>query len=271
MVKGLVGLTIAAFATYVGIAALLYVFQRDLQYLPGGSVAVSAALADRGVRLITIESGDGERLAALYGQASEGHPTILYLPGNGGSVADSSDRFAEMIDSGFGVLGLSYRGYPGSTGKPTEKGLIADGLAAYDWLIAEGVLERDLIIYGWSLGSGVAVQVAEKRGPRALILEAPFLSAEAIARQRYPIMPVGLLMKDTFRSDLYLAKLDVPLVVFHGTADGTIPVGQSKEVLALYSGPKSYVEIDGGSHVNLWEHIGWPGILNELRKLGAIP
>lgn len=270
MAKTLMGIAVGVALAYVGFGALLFTFQRDQQYHPRGSIAVPASSAERGVALVTLTVPDGERIAAWYRTADPGHPTILYLPGNGGSVADSHDRFEDLIDEGFGLLGISYRGYPGSTGSPTEEGLFLDAEAGYDFLVENGVSAADVIVYGWSLGSGVATHLASRRSVGALVLEAPFLSAEAIARLRYPLYPIRLLMKDPFRSDLLLPDLTAPLVVVHGTEDRTIPFSHGREFVERYQGPKRLIEIPGGTHTNIWERGGWAKVRTALGELGAL-
>lgn len=270
MARALIGIVVGVALAYVGFGALLFTFQRDQQYHPGGSIVVPASSAERGVSVVTLAVPDGEKIAAWYRAAEQGRPTILYLPGNGGSVADSHDRFEELIDAGFGLLGISYRGYPGSTGSPTQDGLFLDAEAGYDFLAENGVSPGDVIVYGWSLGSGVATHLASRRAVGALVLEAPFLSAESIARIRYPMYPIRLLMKDPFRSDLLLSDLTVPLVVVHGTDDETIPFAHGREIVERYQGPKQLIEIPGGSHTDIWDRDGWEKVRAALVELGAL-
>jgi len=267
MLKGLISLLGTLAVIYFGLGAALFLFQRNQQYFPDGSIEIPRYLAARGVSLVEIEVEDGERLSAWYRPADKGMPTLLYFPGNGGSVADSHERFEEVLDSGFGFLALSYRGYPGSTGSPTEAGLFLDGITSYDWLIANGVPADRIVLYGWSLGSGVASKVASLRQAGALVLEAPFLSAESIARQRFPIFPIGFLMKDRYRTDRLLSQITQPLVVLHGTHDLTIPIDHGREIIRRYAGPKTLLEFPGGSHADLWDRGGWRKILDALRAL----
>lgn len=271
MLKTIVAILIVVAAVYICFGALLYVFQRSQQYFPAGSIALPAHLALRGVVEVRIDTEDGETIAAWYGKASEGMPTFLYLPGNGGSISDSHDRFADVMQDGFGFLAVSYRGYPGSTGSPSEAGLASDGTAAFDWLVRQGVPGSDIVLYGWSLGSGVAAHVAARRKVRALVFEAPFVSAEAIARTLYPHYPVSLLMKDKFRTDLLLPKIDAPMVVLHGTADMVVPVQHGRDLVAAYAGRKTYLELLGGNHIDLWEQGAWPRIRSALRELEVAP
>lgn len=258
------------FAIYVGFGGMLYAFQRGQQYFPDGTIAVPPHLSQLGVSLVEIEVEDGEKIAAWYRPAEDEGKTLLYFPGNGGSVADSQDRFSEMLQSGFGFLGVSYRGYPGSSGSPSETGLFLDGLASYDWLADRGVPAEKIVLYGWSLGSGIASKVASERQAAALVLEAPFLSAEAIAQNLYPLYPVGLLMKDRYRTDLILARIKQPLVVLHGSDDLTIPVGHGREIIRRYSGRKLLLEFPGGSHADLWDRDGWRKIRDALKGLKVL-
>lgn len=154
-------------AGYLAVVLLLAVFQRHLQYFPdrGRVSPVDAGL--EGIEEIVLSTADGETLIAWHAAAPPGRPTIVYFPGNGGALWHRTDRIALFRKTGFGVLGLNYRGYGGSTGSPSEDGLIADGLAATDHMEGRGVDRGSLIYFGESLGSGVAVQVAVARPPGA--------------------------------------------------------------------------------------------------------
>lgn len=270
MIKAIIGIILVLAVIYIGLGALLYVFQRSQQYFPSGSIALPPTLSGLDVSHVEIAVPDGERIAAWYRPAPEGAPTFLYFPGNGGSIADSHDHFLKIIESGFGFLAISYRGYPGSSGSPSETGLYLDGLTSYDWLTKQSVSADSIIIYGWSLGSGIAAKVASERPAEALVLEAPFLSAEAIARYRFPIFPVGLLMKDPYRTDLLLSAITQPLVVLHGTDDATIPVDHGREIVQRYTGAKELHIVPGGSHTDLWDRGGWEKITGALKALGAL-
>ena len=148
---------------YVLIAALMYATQRSHQYFPGRQGLAASAVGLAGVEDVKVTSPDGETLQAWYSPARSGKPTILYLHGNGGEISDRAERFAAYQAAGFGVFFLSYRGYGGSTGTPSEQGLVNDALAAHDWLIARGIEAEEVVLVGELLGSGVAVQLAAQR------------------------------------------------------------------------------------------------------------
>src|SRR5690606_28994105 len=122
-----------------------------------------------------------------------------------------------------GVLLVSYRGYSGNPGTPSEEGLYADGRAALDWLAAHGVDGASTVVYGASLGSGVATKMAAERELAAVVLEAPYTSTVDVAALRFPVVPVGWLMKDRFESFARIAKITEPVLVMHGDRDTVIP------------------------------------------------
>jgi uncharacterized protein len=148
------------------------------------------------------------------------------------------------------VLALGYRGYSGSSGTPSEKGLIIDGATAAAFLRANGVPPERLVYYGESLGTGVAVQLAsrEETRPAAVILEAPFTSAADVARRHYWYAPIGLLMRDQFRSIDHIEGGEAPLFVLHGDADGVVPVAHGRTLFEAAGEPKEMMVVPGGRH-----------------------
>ncbi|MBY0612685.1 MAG: alpha/beta hydrolase [Beijerinckiaceae bacterium] len=240
---GLIGLYLAA-------TLFMYALQRRLQYFPGGDVVVPAAAGLPGAATVTLRTADGETLSAWSIKAQPGKPTILYFFGNGGRLQYYGRRFARMTASGNGLIAVSYRGYGASTGSPSETGLIEDAETAYRQALADGASPRSIIMMGDSLGTGVAVALAARHRPAALILDSPFLSARHVAEIRYPIFPVDWLMKDQFRSDLLIGSIKAPLLVIHGTADAIVPIESGRALFALANQPKLFWEIPGGTHVS---------------------
>jgi fermentation-respiration switch protein FrsA (DUF1100 family) len=161
-------------------------------------------------------------------------------------------------------LALSYRGYGGSTGSPSEAGMIADARAAYAFATARVPAER-IVVFGESLGTGVAVALAATQRIGRLILEAPFTSAVDIGARAYWYLPVRLLMKDPFRSDQRIAKVTAPLLVLHGERDRVVPIALGERLFALANEPKRFVRFPAGTHVDLDEH----GALDAVRSFIA--
>jgi uncharacterized protein len=250
-------LLIAAALTYAGLVLAMYLNQRKLQYFPENKGLDPASLGLAGVDVLRLAVEDGERLVAWYGAAEEGRPTVLFFHGNAGEIGDRAARFAAYRAAGLGVLFVSYRGYGGSTGSPTEPGLVLDALAAYDWLARRGLRDSDIAVVGESLGTGVAVQLATRRNISALALEAPFASALDIAAKLYPWLPVSLLMKDKFDSLSVIREIHVPLLVIHGDRDELIPVEEGKRLFAAANEPKKMIVVVGGSHGSIFGEETW--------------
>jgi hypothetical protein len=239
---------IAAAIVYGVIVLGFYLGQRRLLYFPANAGLTPEGVGLGGVSVETIETPDRERLVLWYAPAPPGGATILFLHGNSGEVGNRPNRFAVYQSRGFGVAFLSYRGYGGSTGSPTEQGLIADALAVYDWLAANAVPAERIMLVGESLGSGVAVQLAARRPVAAMALEAPFSSAADAGAWHYPWLPIRPLMRDQFRSIELIDKIAAPLIVFHGDRDNVVPYELGRKLFAAAGEPKEFVTIAGGDH-----------------------
>jgi uncharacterized protein len=238
-------------AVYCAGLVVLYVRQREMLFPipPVGRTAPDAAgLPEAEEHVLT--TSDGEKVIVWHVPARPGRPVILYFPGNGDSLAGCVSRFKAMTADGTGLVALSYRGYAGSSGAPSEEGLLRDAAAAYAFTTARYAAEQ-IVAWGFSLGTGVAVAIASEHPVRRLILEAPYTSAVDVAASLYRFAPVRLLMRDQFRSDGRIARVTVPLLVMHGTNDLAIPIGFGERLFALAHEPKQFVRFAGGGHDNL--------------------
>lgn len=251
-------LTLVTFGLIYGAALSgLYLLQRELQYFPSRQDPAPAVLGLQGVQRSLLTTPDGETLVLWLSPAPDGRPTVLFLHGNAGSIADRADRVAAYQGRGLGAAFLSYRGYGGSTGRPTEPGLLIDARTAYDHLTGLGVPPAFIILVGESLGTGVAVQLAATAPVGAVVLEAPFTSAAAVARLAYPWVPVGLLMQDQFRSSAHIAKVTAPLLILHGEADRVIPFAFGQALFALANEPKTFTSLGPVGHEALSDPATW--------------
>ena len=244
-------LAIVAAIAYALVVAVMYFAQRALLY-PGASKAADAfpATVPWGVR-VPIATADGETLAAVYVAAGKGRPTVLLFPGNGDNVVDYGFVGSLLSARGYGLLAVSYRGYPGSTGSPTEAGLLTDGLAAFDWLSAQD-RSSPIVILGRSLGTGVAVNTAAERDAAAIVLISAYESILAVARDKYPYLPVAALMKDSFRSDLRIARVAEPKLFLHGDLDSSVPLSSGKALFDAAPEPKTFSVQRGYGHNDIW-------------------
>lgn len=246
-------LLIAAVLAYGGLLALMYVFQRSLQYFPDPTRTPPAQAGLPQAQEIELKTSDGETVIVWHVPPRGERPVVLYFHGNGGALNLRVDRFSWLTAAGYGLVALSYRGYGGSSGTPTETGLIRDAHAAYDFAAARYPAHR-LVAFGESLGTGVAVALAAERPLGALILDAPFTSAADVGAAVYPFAPVRWLMKDPFRSDLRISRVHVPLLVIHGEADAVVPIKFGERLFALANEPKRFVRFPGGNHGDLDDH-----------------
>ncbi|OYX25416.1 MAG: hypothetical protein B7Z10_06390 [Rhodobacterales bacterium 32-66-7] len=251
-------LTLVAFGlVYASALGGMYLVQRDLQYFPGQSDPAPEALGLTGVTRETLDTSDGEALVLWHGPAKAGQPTILFLHGNAGTIADRVDRLRFYQAQGLGAAFLSWRGYGGSTGHPTETGLLIDAATAYGFLRRQGIAAGQIVLVGESLGTGVAVRLAAEHPVGAVVLEAPFTAAVDVARQAYPWVPVGLLMKDQFRSRDHIGRVRAPLLVLHGEVDRVIPFGFGKALYAAANDPKTFLSLGPVGHEALGDPATW--------------
>jgi hypothetical protein len=235
---------------YLGIAAILYVAQRSMMYFPETVHTTPAQAGLPEAQEVSLTAADGVRIIAWYAAPRDDKPVILYFHGNGGALRYRVDRFRKIIGDGIGLVAIEYRGYGGSNESPSETGLIADGEAAYAFAAARYQAQQ-LVLWGESLGSGVAVALAAEKPVGRVILEAPFTSAAAVAATRYWYLPVRLLMKDQYRSDERIGKVTASVLILHGMHDHVVPFAMGERMFELTKAPKHIVRFIDGDHEDL--------------------
>jgi fermentation-respiration switch protein FrsA (DUF1100 family) len=255
---------------YLAIIALVYTQQRRLLF-PASPVRISAAQAGLdGVQDVVIATSDGEQLVAWWKPPEPGRALLLYFHGNGGSLLNRRDRVRMLTQEGRGILIVSYRGYSGSTGTPSESGLREDARAARDWLSTYE--PGRIVLYGESLGTGVAVRLATERQVGGVILDAPYTSTADIAKGLFWYLPVALLMRDQFRSIDRIGDIKVPLLVMHGEEDSVIPIALSELLFKAANEPKRYLRLPGTDHVSVLESGGIDAVRRFLSDIeGRLP
>ena len=247
--------TLAAFAgAYALIVIGAYLGQRKLMYVPDPQRISPRSAGLAGVEERLIETADGERVVAWRAAAAPGQPTVLYFHGNAGHLAARAERIRAFQQAGWGVLMMSYRGYSGSTGSPSETANIADARLAYAMLAREGVIGDALIVYGESLGTGVAIKLACEHAVGMLVLDSPFTSMVDMAVRVYPFLPSRQLLSDRYESDRDLPGVKAPVLVMHGARDQVVPVTMGREMHALAPEPKRLVIFPEGNHSDLFAH-----------------
>lgn len=243
------GVVVFVAVAYAGVLVGMLVLQRDLQYDRSGRMFALGETALAAAEQVEIPVGQGEHVTGWYQAPAPGKPAILYFRGNSQSFSREHARYEAFVAAGYGFLAFDYRGFPGSPGELTQAHVLQDGLAAFDWLAGQGA---PIVLWGRSLGSGPATYVAGEREAEALLLETPFLSAVSVAAERYPYLPVGLLMADQYPVDQWIRGVSEPVHVVHGTADSTIPVHHGREVFAMASNPDGITIVEGAGHDGLW-------------------
>lgn len=255
----LLWLALAAALAYLLLVGLVYSLQRSLIYLPDRSPLDADRLAGPGWRTIETNTADGLELRHLYrpGRADAG-PLLLAFHGNGGHAGHRVEKFEEMLGPERGVLLAEYRGYGGNPGRPSEAGLLADARSLLDWMAEEGLSPAGVVLYGESLGSGVATALAAEtaaagRPFAGLILESPFDALAAVAQHHYWYLPARPLVRDRFDSAARIGAVEAPLLVLHAEADRVVPLRFGERLFAAAAEPKRFVRIgDGARHNDLY-------------------
>ena len=234
---------------YLGLVLTMYTFQRKLQYHPYKEQVSPTQYELEGVEAVSFDTEDGESINAWYGPAKAGRPTIVYFHGNAEAIQHRWERVKLFMDHGYGVLMVSWRGYAGSTGTPTEAGFKLDAAAALRFLEVKGIEPDRLVYFGESLGSGVAVPLAVEKPPAAVILDSPFTSAADVGQHTYWFVPTALLLKDKFDSMAHVKNVKSPVFIFHGDADRVVPQKFGRALYDAFETSKEFVDLPDFGHV----------------------
>ena len=223
---------------YLLVTLGLYIFQRSLLYHPVENNYYGDKLTVN-IEKVKITTEDNIDLLAWYHKKDiKKYKTILYLHGNAGSLENRIHKINHFNNININFLLLAWRGFSGNEGKPTEQGLYQDARSAVKWLINQGVTEENIIIYGESLGTGVATEIAQNKNFAGVILESPFTSMIDLGKKYYPIFPVKLLLKDKYESEKKIKNLKSPLLVMHGKKDKIVPFYMGEKIFDMANNPK---------------------------------
>ena len=250
--RGLVVLTATVLTLWAGMGFFSH-FQRQMIFPgPAGiSLQLLKRVADQvGARQLEVHTEDGETLYGWHRDAVRTGPrrVVLYFHGNASSVLGQIELQNLLLSEGWDFVGIHYRGYPGSTGSPSEAGLHRDAMAAWKWVTEElGTEPSRVAIHGRSLGGGVAVPLAVEVHPGALVLESTFTSIVDLAQEHYRFLPMGRLLEDRFMTRDFAKKLSCPLLVAHGSADSIIDVRHGKELARIFHA-NEYIEVPRIDH-----------------------
>jgi uncharacterized protein len=233
---------------YLSLAAAMYLLQHSLQYRPNAAAMDPAAARVPDMVAETLETPDGERIVAWWlPPRSDTAPVYLYLHGNGANLLARDARLRRLAADGAGFLAVSWRGYGGSSGRPSEAGLLNDARTAHAALVSR-VAPRRVVVFGESLGSTVAVLLAAEAPAAALVLDSSFASALDVAARRYPWLPVRWLLRDTYRADLAAPRVRVPVLQIHCRDDPVTPLASARLLHELLPQRQPLVMVEERCH-----------------------
>lgn len=237
------------FYIFIGIYLLImlgmFLFQRRLMYYPEVQIFEPKHYGIENVKVIPLVTEDGFSIEAWHVlQADTSLPLIVYYHGNAGHIGDRMAKISHFAAAGFGILAVSYRGYGNSKGVPSERGLYEDARTALHHALKElGLKPHQVVLYGESLGSGIATHTAKVMADNGtpvggLVLEAPYTSVARRSQEMYPFIPASFLVRDKFHSIDKIAHIDCPLMIFHGERDTVIPIHHGRSLLEMAKEPK---------------------------------
>ena len=223
---------------YLFILISTYLFQRNLLYHPsennyfGDQLLVS-------VEKVKIKTKDNIELLSWYHTKNNNdYKTILFLHGNAGTLENRIHKINHFKDMNINFLLVAWRGFSGNKGQPTEQNLYEDARSAVKWLESKGIKENNIIIYGESLGTGIATEIAQNKNFAGIILESPFTSMIDAGKDKYPYLPVKFLLKDKYESEKKIKNIKSPILIMHGKVDNIVPFHMGKKMYELANNPK---------------------------------
>lgn len=253
--------------------SLIYFFQRHLIYFPHHEAIQIPTFANNYFKVIKLETSDKLALQAWYAPARRNYPTIVYFHGNKGDIGNRIPNVLPYIKNGYGVLLVEYRGYAQNPGTPNEQGLYNDGRAAIQFVHKQGIQNSCIILFGESLGTGVAVQLASEFPVAALILQSPYTSILSIGKYHYPYIPVKLLLKDQFNSLAKITQVHSALLMIYAASDLVIPAQDSEQLFNAANPPKFKFEFQNKHdiHNHLASKKLYEVVLNFLKSYSCSP
>ena len=236
--NNLLKLFLTIFLIYFVILFFLFFYQRNLLYHPNEN-NYSGDQLTVDIKEVKITTQDNIELLAWYHEKNlKDYKTILYFHGNAGSLENRIHKLNHFKNLDINFLIIAWRGFSGNEGKPSEKGLYEDGDSAVKWLLNKGIEEKNIILYGESLGTGIATHISQNKNFAGVILETPFTSMVDVAKTFYPYIPVSLVLKDKFENKKKMKNISSPILVMHGELDQIVPFRMGEKIYKIANNPK---------------------------------
>ena len=237
---------------YILLLIFVFFFQRNLLYHPtlDNHIKNQSATEPTEIEKIKITTKDNiDLIGWFYNKDLNKFKTILFFHGNAGSLENRTYKLNHLKKLDVNFLIIAWRGFSGNKGKPNEKGLYEDAKSAVRWLEKKGIGKKNIVLYGESLGTGVAIEIAQHKNYAGIILESPFTSMVDMGKKYYPFFPVRLLLIDKFESHKKIINISSPLLVMHGKVDKIVPYKMGRKIYELANEPKFFYAQEYGDHM----------------------
>ena len=237
---------------YILLTIIMFFFQRNLLYHPSVDNYIKNDLVAEPTEIEKVKITTEDKIDLVgwfYNKDIKKSKTILFFHGNAGSLKNRTYKLNYFKDLKVNFLIIAWRGFSGNKGKPNEIGLYEDARSAVRWLNAKGIEDKNIILYGESLGTAIAIEIAQNKKYAGVILESPFTSMINMGKKYYPFFPVSFLLKDKFESYKKINKVLVPVLILHGKVDKIVPYEMGKKMYELANQPKFFYSQEYGDHM----------------------
>ncbi len=237
---------------YILLVIVMFFFQRSLLYHPSVDNYLKDDLGTEPTEIEKVNITTEDKIDLIgwfYNKNIKKLKTIVFFHGNAGSLRNRTYKLNHFKDLDVNFLIIAWRGFSGNIGKPDEMGLYEDARSAIRWLNKKGIEDKNIILYGESLGTAVAVEIAQSKKYAGVILESPFTSMVNMGKKYYPFFPVSFLLKDKFESNKKINKISVPILIMHGKVDKIVPYDMGKKMYELANQPKFFYSQEYGDHM----------------------
>ena len=238
---------------YSSLLVILFIFQRNLMYHPQENNYFGDKLEVE-IEKVNITTIDNINLLGWFHKKDlNKFKTIIYFHGNAGTLDNRIHKLNHFKNMKVNFLIIAWRGFSGNQGSPSEKGLYIDGQSAVNWILKQGVLEENIILYGESLGTGIATEIAQHKSFAGIILETPFTSMINAAKEFYPYIPVNLLLKDKYENFKKIKNINSPILIMHGEKDTIVPFSMGEKMYQLANEPKYFYFTKHDDHMMVYD------------------